>query len=115
MPINDPGNAGTASDDSWPQPRLTDHDHEREFRRMARRNDPDARRRASSVTFGPITAAALLGAFMVGLITRSYLWVGGVGVLWLALIILASSIITGIYGPPPVRPPKAAGKGKSSS
>lgn len=112
--INDPGNAGTASDDGWPQPRLTEQDHEREFRRMARREDPEARRRVTSVTFGPITAAALLGAFVVGLATRSYLWVAGVGVLWLALIIVASSIITSIYGPPP-RPAKPAGKDKSSS
>jgi hypothetical protein len=93
MPISDPGNAGTAGEDTH-----------KEFERMTRRIDPEARQRASSLAGGIITAVALLTGFLVGVSVRDPLAVVAVAVAWLSAMIAASSVVTYRYGPAPSRP-----------
>lgn len=95
--INDPGNAGTAGEDTH-----------REFEPMTRRIDPEARQRASSLAGGIITAVALMTGFLVGLTIREPLAVVTVGVGWLSAMIAASSVVTYRYGPAPRRPKREA-------
>lgn len=92
MPIRDPGNAGTASDD-WPRSRhveLKDNRHPI--------SDAEASRRAVALGIALVTALALLPAIVATTLTGEWRWLfGGLGV-WFALVIVISGVSTYRFG-----------------
>lgn len=96
MPIDDPGNAGTAgSRDDWPEPSLIEPEPTPRRQRVA---NEDARRRAMALCTALVSAVVLLPAVVAVTITGEWRWLlGGLGA-WLTLSIVASGVTTYLFG-----------------
>lgn len=99
MPIDDPGNAGTASEPE----RVTYVANGQPQRVFPTSAQEDQRRRAMALALACITSLTLFPAIIATLITQDWLLlaVGFLG--WLALTIMAAGIVTYRHGSGPRR------------
>jgi hypothetical protein len=99
MPISDPGNAGTASHDDWPAPRLVEQDDQSPARAEK------GRRFLTAVLAVSTSAAVFIGGLGV-IFTGEWRWLAIAAVSWTAGTILGAGLSVALYGSNPKRDKK---------